>query len=90
MLENAASVLSVFATVIGTAMSLGYFPQILKIYSRKSVADISLPMYAVFFPGTLVWLLYGLSINNLALIVANIVGLIGVSLVVVEYLLYRQ
>ncbi len=90
MLESFASSLSVLATVIGTMMSLGYFPQVIKIYSRKSVADISLPMFGIFFPGTLVWLLYGLSIDNTALIVANIVGLLGVGFIILEYLYYRK
>ncbi len=90
MLENLSGLFSVLATVLGTAMSLAYFAQVYKIYRRKSVADISPVMYAIFLPGTLVWLLYGISINNTPLMAANVVGVIGVGGVVGEYLAYRK
>ncbi len=90
MLENLAGSLSILATILGTVMSLAYFAQVYKIYRRKSVADISPVMYAVFLPGTLVWLLYGISINSTPLMAANVVGVIGVGGVLGEYFVYRE
>lgn len=90
MLENLASSLSLLATVLGTTMLLAYFAQVYKIYRRKSVADISPVMYTVFLPGTLVWLLYGISINSTPLMAANVVGVIGVGGVLAEYFVYHK
>lgn len=90
LLEGLSGFFAGLATVFGTGMSLAYFAQVYRIYRRKSVADISLVMYAVFLPGTLVWLLYGVSINSTPLMAANIVGVIGVAGVLAEYLLYHK
>ncbi len=90
LLEDLTGLFAILATVLGTAMSLAYFAQVYKIYRRKSVADISPVMYAVFLPGTLVWLLYGISINSTPLMAANVVGVIGVGGVLGGYLHYRE
>ncbi len=90
MLENLSGLLAVLATVLGTTLSLAYFAQVYKIYRRKSVADISPVLYVIFLPGTLVWLLYGISINSTPLMAANVVGVVGVGGVLGEYLFYRK
>jgi len=90
LLEDLSGLFSLFATILGTTMSLAYFAQVYKIYRRKSVADISPVMYAVFLPGTLVWLLYGISINSTAVTAANVVGVAGVGGVLGEYFVYRK
>ena len=90
MLENFAAELAIIATVMGTIMSMAYFPQIHKIWKRKSVDDISLAMFAIFFPGIIVWLLYGISINNFPLIIANAVGAVGAGTVIALYFRYKK
>lgn len=90
MLEQFSDILAVLATVFGTAMSLGYFPQVYKIIKRKSSADVSLTSYLIFAPGVIVWLLYGISLNNAALIIANTVALIGAFSVIASWFMYRK
>jgi len=90
VLEAYSGMLSVLATIFGTAMSFAYIPQIYKIYKRKSVADISLIMYLVFFPGLVIWLLYGISIDNIPLIIANMVGVVCAAIIIIEYFIYRK
>jgi MtN3 and saliva related transmembrane protein len=90
MLENLSELLAILATVFGTLMSLGYFPQTLKIIKRKSSADVSVTTYLIFTPGILIWLLYGISLNNLALILSNVVALIGAFSIIITYFYYRK
>lgn len=90
MLEAYSTQLEILATIFGTIMSFAYFPQIYKIYKRKSVEDISITMYLIFFPALVIWLLYGLSINNTPLIVANLVGVIGAATIIIEYFIYKK
>ncbi len=90
MLEQYAEVLGILSGTMGTIMSLGYFPQVYKIIKRKSSADISLLTFSVFWLGVLVWFFYGLSINNFPLIIANHVGILGTSTVLVVYFKYRK
>ncbi len=90
VLEAFAEMLAPLATIFGSLMSLAYIPQIYKIYRRKSVADISITMYLVFLPGIAIWLLYGLSINNLPLVIANTIGVIGATIIVIQYMIYKK
>ena len=90
MLEEFAEILGIMAGTIGTIMSLAYFPQAYKLYKRKSSADISPLTFSIFLIGVFIWLLYGFSINNMPLIIANIVGVLGISAVLITYYHYKE
>ena len=90
MLENLSSILEILATIFGTIMSLGYFPQTIKMIRRKSSADVSVTTYLIFAPGVFIWLLYGVSLNNFPLIISNIIALIGAVSVVITYFVYKK
>jgi MtN3 and saliva related transmembrane protein len=90
MLENFTDLLAIVSTVFGIIMSSANFPQTFKMSKRKSSADISLATYLMLLPGTIAWMLYGLSINNLPIILTNIVGTIGVISVIAAYFVYKK
>ena len=83
-------ILAILATISGIIMSLGHYPQAIKIIKRKSSKDISLIAYSCFFTGVIIWLLYGISIRNIPLIIANAVGLLGCSFVISVYFIYDR
>ncbi|UCG95825.1 MAG: hypothetical protein JSV92_02130 [archaeon] len=89
MLEAYVEILAIAATVFGIIMSLSYFPQTYKIIKRKSSSDISLLSFLILLIGLLVWLMYGLSINNMPLIIANAIGIIANISVITVYFKYR-
>jgi len=82
--------LSIITTIFGVAMSFAYFPQFIKILKRKSVKDISLLPYLIFFPGLVVWLIYGINKNDFPIIISNIFGLVGCALVLIAYFIYKE
>ena len=90
VLEIYVELLATAATLFGVFMSLAHFPQAYKIYKRKSSADISILTYSLFLTGVIIWLLYGLSINNIALIASNSVAVFGVSSVIIMYFVYKK
>ncbi len=90
MLENFSIIMGYLATIFGVFMSLGYFPQTIKMIKRKSSADVSILTYLIFAPGTIAWLLYGLSINNTPLIISNIIAAVGAFSVVITYFTYKK
>jgi len=90
VLENYAAILAPITTITGSLMALAYLPQIIKIWKRKSVEDISISLFLILFVGIAIWLLYGLSINNLPLIIANAIGLLGSGTVVFLYFKYKK
>ncbi len=47
-------------------------------------------MYAVALPALVIWLVYGISINNMALIVSNVIAVIGCASIIIEYFVYKK
>ena len=82
--------LAPIVTVTGSILALAYFPQVYKIWKRKSAEDISLTMFGIIFPALVIWLHYGLSINNLPLIISNSIGIIGCGSIIALYFKYKK
>lgn len=60
----------------GTCTTLAFLPQALKAWRTRSTRDISLSMFLVFLAGVLLWLTYGLLLDDLPLVAANGVTLL--------------
>ena len=58
----------------GALTSTGYLPQIVKGLRTRKMRDVSLLMPAVLGLGMSLWLVYGLVREDIAIIVANIIG----------------
>jgi len=74
------TILSVLATIFGVVNGFANFPQIWKIYKRKSAKDISVITYIILLIGTVVWLFYGIEIRSIPILTME-------SLVIVEFTL---
>lgn len=48
-----------------------FVPQVYKTWKTKSAGNISLTMYIAMFIGIILWLVYGIHINSIAMIIAN-------------------
>jgi uncharacterized protein with PQ loop repeat len=70
-----ASILAVTATAWGIAMGLSPTLQIRRMLQTRSSRDVSLGYLVVLDLGFLLWLGYGISITNWALIASNTVAL---------------
>lgn len=79
-----------FVTIMGTVMSLGYFPQAYKLFKSKSSKDISIPTYIIFSIGTLTWLIYGILIRDITIILGFVIGVIGSWTVLFLSVFYRN
>ncbi|MBS3163383.1 PQ-loop repeat-containing protein [Candidatus Woesearchaeota archaeon] len=53
------TILATLATISGSLMALANFPQVYKIFKRKSAKDISAITYSVYILGAIIWILYG-------------------------------
>ena len=62
------------AATWGIAMAVSPVLQIRKIVQHRSSHGISVGYLAVLFVGFLLWLAYGISIHNWALIVPNVIA----------------
>lgn len=84
---DSIEVLGLIAAILTTS---GFLPQIVKTWNTKDVSSLSLPMYLVLCTGMILWLIYGIFTESLALIVANIVSSSLTFLLVVFILKYRK
>ena len=53
--------------------TFAFLPQVIKVWKTKQTKDLSLRMYTIMFIGICLWFVYGLKINSLSIILANIV-----------------
>ena len=70
--------------------TVAFVPQVIKTYKSKSAASLSLGMFLFFTGGVLLWLTYGIMINEYPIIVANIVTLILAAILIYFKLRYKD
>ena len=63
--------IEIVGLVAATLTTSSFIPQVYKAFKNKSTKDVSLTMYTVLLIGTILWLIYGINIQSLAVILAN-------------------
>ncbi len=81
-------------TIIGllaaALTTFGFFPQLIKIIRTKRTEDISLYMYIILICGVILWEIYGIIIEDIPIIVANIVTLILTVSILILKIVYQR
>ena len=73
----------------GLLTTIAFIPQVVKIWTSKSTSDISLIMFIVFTFGVFLWLIYGVIIDDYALIITNFVTFSLSLSILVAKILYK-
>ena len=75
----------IIGLIAAVCTSFAFVPQFMKVWKTKQTKDLSLRMYSIMFLGILLWLVYGIIIDSLSIILANVVTatLVGTILVYV-------
>lgn len=60
----------------GALTAFTFLPQVLKTWKDKSAKDVSLYMFIIAFVNEIMWLVYGVMINNWVIILTNAVMLV--------------
>ena len=79
------------AELIGYAAAfcgtVSLIPQIVKLWKERSAKAISATMYLIYTLGVVLWLIYGIMINSIPLIIAEIITLIlSIAILIMKYL----
>lgn len=74
----------------GTLTTLAFLPQVIKTWKSKSARDLSIVMFSVFCLGTVLWLIYGIIIQQLPIILANAVTLALAGLLIFFKLKFKD
>jgi MtN3 and saliva related transmembrane protein len=77
-----ATIIGLLAGMLTTA---SFVPQIIKIAQTRQTRDLSLSAYVVLSLGVLLWVVYGVLINQVAIIVPNtLVFFMGIYIVIMK------
>ena len=79
------------AELIGYAAAfcatVSLIPQVIKIWKERSAKAISITMYLIYSLSLILWLIYGIMINSIPLIIAEIITLIlSIAILIMKYL----
>jgi|TARA_B110000238_G_scaffold7321_1_gene7433 MtN3 and saliva related transmembrane protein len=80
MTEVQIEIIGLIAAVLTTS---SFMPQVYKIWKLKSSNGVSLSMYLFMFTGVVMWFFYGILIESIAVISANLVA--GVLQLIIIY-----
>ena len=70
--------------------TIAFLPQLYKTWQTKSADDVSLVMLILFLTGLFCWIIYGLKINSIPILTANIINFIFNFSILVLKILYRK
>jgi MtN3 and saliva related transmembrane protein len=73
----------------GSCTTIAFLPQVIKTWKTGSARDLSLGMFSFFCFGVLLWLIYGLVIQDIPVIVANLLTLVLASSLLYFKLRYK-
>ena len=65
-----------FGFLAALLTTLAFLPQLYKTWKTRSADDVSLLMLIVFLTGLICWIIYGLKINSVPILIANIITFI--------------
>ncbi|NNL15697.1 MAG: SemiSWEET transporter [Flavobacteriaceae bacterium] len=68
--------------LIAAFLTTAFLPQVYKTWQTKDTSSLSLPMFSMFFVGVIMWFIYGILIESLAIILANAITIISSFLLV--------
>lgn len=79
-------IIGLIAAVLTTS---SFVPQVYKTWKTKEVEHLSLSMYLVMLTGIILWLIYGIYIDSISIILANIVTIILVCMIIILKIRYK-
>lgn len=68
--------ITILGLVAATLTTVAFLPQMIKTWRAKSAKDVSLGMLITFCIGVFLWLIYGIYLQALPIILANLLTLI--------------
>lgn len=82
--------IEVLGLLAGACTTIAFIPQVVKTYKSKSAKDLSAGMFLTFWVGIVLWLIYGLVVNDFPIIVANLLTFILAIVILFLKVKYRR
>ena len=82
--------IKIIALTAALLTSTGFIPQIIKSFKTRHVKDVSLMTLVFTAAGTFCWMIYGFSLGDIIIIIANIFTCTTVIILMIMKMLYKQ
>ena len=80
----------IIGLLAATLTTASFVPQVLKVWRTKEVKNLSLTMYSTMLAGVILWFTYGVLIDSISIILANIITAILVSSIIYFRIRYSK
>ena len=90
MLELDDTVMGVIGILAGILILSGWVPQILKGYRTKKLTDVSSYLMILIFAGAVLWLIYGMALDDVYIIGVNLAAMVLTMIVLSMKLKYER
>jgi len=90
MLELDDTMLGIIGILAGILILSGWVPQIAKGYRTKKLNDVSSYLMILIFAGAVLWLVYGLALDDIYIIGVNIAAMFLTMIVLAMKLKYER
>jgi MtN3 and saliva related transmembrane protein len=82
--------IEIIGLIAATFTTIAFVPQFLKIWKKRDASGVSVSMYVIMFIGICIWFCYGVLIESIAVIMANVVSGILQMFIIVFALIHRN
>ena len=82
--------LGIVAIAAGVLILIGWGPQIIQGYKTKKLEDVSKYLVIAIFSGALLWLIYGIEIEDIYIIGVNVAAMFLTMTVLIMKLKYEK
>ena len=87
---NDLNYIDLFGFLAALLTTIAFLPQLYKTWQTKSADDVSLAMLILFITGLVCWIIYGLKIDSIPILVANIITFIFNFSILILKISYRK
>ncbi len=87
---NNVNYIDLFGFLAALLTTIAFLPQLYKTWKTKSAEDVSLIMLILFIVGLLCWIIYGLKINSIPILIANMITFIFNLSILILKITYRK
>ena len=90
MLELDETIMGIIGILAGILILSGWVPQIVKGYRTKKLSDVSSYLMILIFAGAVLWLVYGLALDDVYIMGVNIAAMFLTMIVLSMKLKYER
>jgi MtN3 and saliva related transmembrane protein len=82
--------IEIIGLIAATFTTIAFVPQFLKIWKKRDASGVSVSMYVIMFIGICIWFCYGILIESIAVITANVVSGVLQMFIIAFALIHRN